>query len=173
MFRRGDLTQANMVSMEEYQEPADARQLIVEMSGSAPSNEPDDKVSNVITVYPLNQFAGAQREATVMIEVDPTAVRDGTMVYRASPQNGWSYVPLDTQIIDGKAVAQTDRGGVFVAAVGLSTGAIVGVVISAIILILIATIVVGVIVYFVYKPEKWKSTKIHVKLAKKSFAKQI
>ena len=177
MFERGDLTEANALNMMEFEDEGQARDTIVEMAGAAPTNEPGNKVSPTVTILPFNRFAGAQREATISINLDPTADRDGTKVYRASANNGWSYVALDTQIIDGKAVAQTDQGGIFVAAAEVSTGTIVGVVVAAFVLILVAVLVVGLIVYFRTQPDRWQSTKEKLSQTqnrlKRSFAKQV
>ena len=177
MFRRGDLLEPNMLNMEEYQDSEDARQFIMEMTDASPTNEPSNKVSPTLAVQPFNRFKGVQKEATITIEVDPDAARDGTKIYRASAMNGWSYVALDTQIVDGRAMAQTDQGGVFVAAAEVSTGVIVGVVITAIIIIILIIGGVGTTVYFVSKPEKWHSTKDRLvqtqNRVKRSFAKQV
>lgn len=177
MFERGDLTEPNMLNMEEYQDPDDAQQFIMEMTGSEPRNEPDNRVSPVISVQPFTQFSGVREMATISIDIDESAENGETTIYRASPQNQWSYAALDTQIINGKAVAQTDQGGVFVAAAQVSTGLIVGVVIAAVVLILVITVVIGVTIYFVTRPEKLKSTKEHLvktqNRLKRSFAKQV
>ena len=166
-----------MLNMEEYDDSDAAREFIQEMTGASPTAEPSNKVSNTLTVQPFNRFAGAQGEATIMIDVDSDSAREGTTVYRASANNGWSYVALDTQIIDGKAVAQTDQGGIFVAAVQVSTGTIVGVVVAAVVLLLAITIVIGLSIYFVSKPEKWRATKERLvqtqNRVKRSFAKQV
>ena len=166
-----------MLNMEEYLESETVREIVTSMSGAPPSNEPSDRVSSTITVRPFNQFAGAQREATIMIQVDETSARDGTQIFRASPNNGWIYVPLETEIVNGMAVARTNRGGVFVVAVAVTTGIIVGVVITLIILSLIASTVIGLYIYFRQRPEKLKSTKDTLaqtqSRVKRSFAKQV
>ena len=177
MFQRGALMEPNMLNMEEYQDSEDARQFVQEMTGASPTNEPANKVSPTVAVQPFNRFAGAQMEATITIEVDADAARDGTQIYRASAMNGWSYVALDTQIIDGKAVAQTDQGGVFVAAAEVSTGVIVGLVVLAVIIIILILSAIGTTVYFVSKPQKWHSAKDRLvqtqNRLKRSFAKQV
>ena len=176
-FNRGDLTEPNLLNMEEYQEPEAATQFIREMTGASLSNEPANQVSRVVTIQPFNRFAGAQREATIMIDVNADAAREGTKIYRASAMNGWSYVALDTQIINGQAVAQTDQGGIFVAAAEVSTGVIVGVVVAIVVVIILVIGVIGMTVYFGSKPEKWRSTKDKLvqtqNRVKRSFAKQV
>ena len=177
MFQRGDLTQPNMFNMEEYADSNEASDFVMAMSGTRTTNEPGNQVSSVLSVQPFTQFAGAQREATIMIEVEDSSARDGTKIYRASPTNGWSFVALDTQIVDGKAVARTNQGGIFVAAAEVSTGVIVGVVIAAVIIILIVIVVIGLSIYFASRPEKLKSTKERLvktqNRLKRSFAKQV
>lgn len=166
-----------MLNMEEYQNDEDARSFIREMTGSTPTNEPNNKASNTLTIQPFNRFTGAQGMATIMVDLDETTDRDGTKLYRASSMNGWSYVALDTQIIDGKAVAQTDQGGIFVAAAEISTGTIVGVVVALVVVLLVVILVIGLSIYFFSKPEKWRATKDRLvqtqNRVKRSFAKQV
>ena len=166
-----------MLNMEEYTDANEASDFVMQMSGFRTTNEPANQVSSVVSVQPFTQFNGAQNEATISIDVESSSARDGTKVYRASAANGWSYVALDTQIVDGKAVARTDQGGVFVAAAEVSTGLIVGVVIAAVIIILIAVVIVGVLIYFRSRPDKLKSTKESIvktqNRVKRSFAKQV
>ena len=169
--------QANMLNMEEYADANEASDFVMQMSGFRTTNEPGNQVSPVISVQPFTQFSGAQREATITIDIDSSAARDGTKIYRASASNGWSYAALDTQIVDGKAVAKTNQGGVFVAAADVSTAVIVGVVVAIVIILLIIVVVVGILIYFASRPDKLKSTKEKViktqNRVKRSFAKQV
>ena len=177
MFQRGDLTQPNALNMMEFENADEARDMIEATAGGTPRNEPSNKVSSSLTVQPYTRFTGAQNEAQISIDLDPTADRDGTVIYRASAMNGWSYVALDTQIVEGRAVARTDQGGIFVAAAEVSTGTIVGVVVSAFILILVGVLIVGMFIYFKTQPEKWRSAKDKMLQSqnklKRSFAKQV
>jgi hypothetical protein len=166
-----------MLNMEQYTDANEASDFVMQMSGRQTTNEPGNQVSSVISVQPFTQFAGVQNEATISIEVESDAARDGTKIYQASAANGWSYAALDTQIIDGKAVARTNSGGVFVAAAEVSTALIVGVVVACVIIILIIVVVVGVAIYFRSRPDKLKSTKEKIvktqNRVKRSFAKQV
>ena len=176
-FDRGDLTQASMLNMEEYSDSDAASDFVMQMSGSRTSDAPGNQVSPVISIQPFTQFPGAQGEAQVTIDIDSSAAREGTKIYRASAANNWAYVALDTQIVDGRAVASTNQGGVFVAATEVSTGLIVGVVIASVIILLVVVIVVGMAIYFASRPDKLKSTKEKIvktqNRVKRSFAKQV
>ena len=166
-----------MLNMEEYANADEASDFVMQMSGSRTTNAPGNQVSSVISIQPFTQFNGAQSDATISIDIDESAAREGTVIYRASPVNGWSYAALDTQIIDGKAVARTSSGGVFVAATAVSTGLIVGVVIAGVVLLLVIVIVVGLAIYFRSRPDKLKATKEKIvktqNRVKRSFAKQV
>lgn len=165
-----------MLNMEEYADANEASDFVMQMSGSQTSNAPGNQVSSVISIQPFHQFPGVQGEATITIDTD-SAAGDGIKIYRASAGNGWSYAALDTQIVDGRAVARTNQGGVFVAAADVSTGLIVGVVVAIVIILLIVVIVVGMAIYFGTRPDKLRSTKDKIiktqNRVKRSFAKQV
>ena len=133
--------------------------------------------SPFVSVFPHAPFEGANEMATISINLDPSVSHANTVIHRASPGSSYVFTPLDTQIVDGRAVAQTDQGGIFVAGSGVNFSLVVGVVVAAVVLLLVAIIVVGTIVYFVARPEKWVSAKTNMKKTqmkmKRSFARQV
>ena len=159
-----------MFYMEEFSNPNEASNFIMEVSGFRIINTPDSQVSPVLGIRPFTMFPGISREATISMAIEPSAARNGTTIYRASGPSGWYFVALNTQIINGKAVARTNQGGIFVVAAGLeidmpttdqgggdvfvlatgvSVGVFVGVIIAVIAFISILAVVVVILICFV------------------------
>ena len=136
-------------------------------------------------VTPIENFAAAGQTATIVIDINDTAP-SSTRTYRANPGSNWNFVNLTTEVRNGNAYAQTNQGGVFVAAfatvpslatsghstLGVALGVSFGVTI-----LFVVTCGVAVAVYFVVRPEKWKKTKDNICKTKtkvsRSFAKQV
>ena len=175
-FDQGDLTVALMFRLERYSTSEEAIEAVRQNNPDADFSAPANTASAFTLLEPLEVFEGSEGMATVSFPIDP-AVGGSPRVFRANPASAWNYEPLDTEIIDGRAVAQTDQGGVFVAASGQNLGAYVGIAIAILVVLLVAVAVVGVIVYFAVRPEKWQKTKDNVHKAKtkvtRSFAKQV
>ena len=177
-FNQGDLTEPNMIRMDVFRDPQDAMTEVMEGAGSEENvNPPGNTVSQFIRIDPPRMFDGVMSAATVTISIDEKAENDRTTIYRASEQSGWMFEPLDTEIVDGRAVASTNQGGIFVAASGVNYGLVVGVVVAGVVLLIVILAVIALVVYFVVRPEKWRSTKDNVHKAqtkmKRSFAKQV
>ena len=177
MFERGDLNGPSMITMSVYQDPNSA---IADLTDRAADGEalkpPANKASDYVRVDPLTTFPTATKPATISIRLDG-GITTGVTVRRANQNSAWIFTELDTEIVDGQAMAQTDQGGVFVAGSPINYGLVVGLVASGFVLLLIAIIVAGTIVYFKVRPEKWQSTKASMKKAqmkmKRSFARQV
>lgn len=140
-------------------------------------NTPDNLMSPFISIDPPTHFTGVEQPANISIKIDDSSLSSGITMYRANRNSAWVFTELDTQVVEGQAVAQTDQGGIFVVGSGTSYALIAGVVVAAVVLVLVVTVVVGTIVYFVARPEKWKSAKNNMKKTqmklKRSFAKQV
>ena len=163
---------------EEYADSDTAIQAVRNVSNPPDGNfrVPPNAVSSYVLVTPIETFTAAGQMATIVIDIDDVAP-SSTRIYRANPGSDWNFVSLTTEMRDGNAYAQTDQGGVFVAASGLNTlGVAVGVSVSAVVLIVVAC-AVAIGVYFAVRPEKWRKTKDNVRKTKtkvsRSFAKQV
>ena len=79
-----------------------------------------------------------------------------------TPNNsGWVYQALDTAVANGMASAQTNSGGMFVAA---SKTAIISVATVLVVIVVLATVVtVSLVVYFRVKKGAWQNFKTAVK----------
>lgn len=114
--------------------------------------------------------------ATIVIDIDE-GTPSNAIILQANENNFWIFEPLDTEIVDGQASAQTDGGGYFVVATPLQYGLVVGIPVAIVIILLIAIIVLLLVIYFRLRPEKWSSAKESVQKSqmkiKRSFAKQI
>lgn len=148
-----------------------------QVSQGEPTNGPPNQNSPYILVNPPTQFEGAMGTADISVKLDSSQLGEQIALFRANPGSAWVFTQLDTQVVDGRAVAQTDQGGIFVAGSGVNFTLIVGLVVGGLVLLLVVTIVVGTIVYFIARPEKWKATKNSIKKSqmklKRSFAKQV
>ena len=177
-FNPGTLSTAVEFRFEEYADSDTAIQAVQDLANPPDGNfvVPPNAVSSYVLVTPVENFAAAGQMATIVIDIDDTAP-SSTRIYRANPGSEWNFVSLTTEMRDGNAYAQTNQGGVFVAASGIDTlGIAVGVSVSAIVLIVVACgAAIGV--YFAVRPEKWRKTKDNVRKTKtkvsRSFAKQV
>lgn len=139
-------------------------------------NLPANEVSGYKRVDPVSVFEGAQEMGSISIQLD-TADLSNVVILRSSAASAWEFTPLDTVVVDGKAVAFTDQGGYFVASTPIQYGLVVGIPVAIIVLLLVVVIIIGIIVYFRVRPEKWEVAKdnmhkTQVKV-KRSFAKQV
>lgn len=141
------------------------------------AGKPDNLNSPFVNVMPHGHFEGVQGMANITIKLDNSASISGVTLYRASPQSNYAFTALETTVVDGNAMAQTDQGGIFVAGSGINFGAVVGGVVAGVVLLLLAIVLVGTIIYFVARPEKWQKAKNNAKKAqmkmKRSFARQV
>lgn len=177
-FERGTLQSPNVITLMEYR---NASAAVADVEGLANEGEllnaPANLNSPFVSVFPHDRFEGATGMGEIAIMLDPSVSHSGVTIHRASPNSDYVFVQLDTQIIDGRAVAQTNEGGIFVAGSGVNYSLVVGLVVAGIVLLLVAIVVVGTIVYFVARPEKWQSAKNNVKKTqmkmKRSFARQV
>ena len=177
-FNPGTLSTAVEFRFEEYADSDTAIQAVEDLANPPDGNfaVPPNAVSSYVLLTPIENFAAAGQMATIVIDIDDTAP-SSTRIYRANPRSDWNFVSLTTEMRDGNAYAQTDQGGVFVAASGLNTlGIAIGVSIGTVILIVVACgAAIGV--YFAVRPEKWRKTKDNVRKTKtkvsRSFAKQV
>ncbi len=163
--------------MMQFQNSSDA---IKELRGKAPSgenlNEPAVKHSEFVSIQPEGKFSGSAGKAKISLRLDD-GISSNAEIYRAGPDTAYAFVRMDTTIVNGKAEAQTDQGGVFVVGSGVNLGLVVGLVVAGLVVLVLALMAAGVIVYFVARPDKWKSTKESVKKSqmkiKRSFARQV
>lgn len=157
--------------------PDAAMNEIIRLAGDGVKvNLPANQASGFKRVDPVTQFQGAQGMADISIDLGD-ADSSSVVIMRANAASTWVFQPLDTQVIDGRAVAQTDQGGYFVASTPVQYGLVVGIPVAVILLLLIVVVVIGVIVYFRLQPAKWASAKENVHKTqvkvKRSFAKQV
>ena len=177
-FGQGDLDDAVEFRLEQYADSGAALQAVqsVAVPPDGEFQTPPNVVSPYVLVNPVTNFAAAQRTATIVIDIDDSASTD-TQIYRANPSSDWNFVSMSTEVQDGRAIAQTDQGGVFVAASGLNTIAIAVGVSVAVVLLVVVLCGSAIMVYFVVRPEKWRKTTDTVRKTKtkvtRSFAKQV
>lgn len=172
------MTEPNVITMSEFRDADDA---VASVEDNAQDNEllnvPPIPTSSYISVEPHGAFLGAEGKAKISINFDPGLVQTGNVMYIASPSNGYVFSAMDTSIEDGQAVAQTDQGGIFVVGSGVNYDLVIGLSVAGVVLLIVILMVVGTVIYFVARPEKWKSTKKNVKKTqmkvKRSFAKQV
>ena len=107
---------------EEYADSDTAIQAVRNVSNPPDGNfrVPSNAVSSYLLVTPIENVAATGQKATIVIEVDDVAP-NSTKIYCANPESDWNFVGLTTDMRNGNAYAQTDQGGVFVAASGLNT----------------------------------------------------
>ena len=139
--------------------------------------EPSVVVSSYISVSPLTTFTGADGMATIRIKFDSQLVESGISMFRANPSSAYVFERLDTEVVDGSAVAQTNQGGIFVVGSGVNYDLVVGLSVAGVVLLIVILIVVSTVIYFVVRRDKWRSAKDGVKKTqmkvKRSFAKQV
>ena len=142
-------------------------------------NTPDYTVSAFTWVGP-QQFPDVQGSATVQLALSGTG--PNVQVYRANEASGWVYQALDTAVANEMASAQTNSGGMFVAAssktaiISVATVLVVIVVLATVVLatvvlatvvlatVVLATVVtVSLVVYFRVKKGAWQNFKTAVK----------
>ena len=169
-----------MITMLEYRNASAAVEEVEELKDETELlNSPPNLNSPFISILPHTRFSNIEQgsSATVTIMLDPNLVNSAARVYRANRNSNYAFVELDTQVVDGRALAQTSEGGIFVAGTGVNYSLVVGVVVAAVVLVLVVTVVVGTVIYFVVRPEKWQSTKNNLKKTqmkvKRSFARQV
>eukprot|EP00731_Ephydatia_muelleri_P001806 Em0001g1806a len=122
-------------------------------------NTPDYTVSAFTWVGP-QQFPDVQGSAMVQLALSGTG--PNVQVYRANEASGWVYQALDTAVANGMASAQTNSGGMFVAA--SSKTAIISVATVLVVIVVLATVVtVSLVVYFRVKKGAWQNFKTAVK----------
>jgi hypothetical protein len=140
-------------------------------------NEPSVITSSYVSVDPPTTFEGVNSMATIRMEFDSQLVESGISIYRANLNSAFVFQALDTDVVDGMAVAQTDQGGIFVVGSGVNFALVIGLSVMGVVLLIIILMVVAVVIYFVARPDKWKSTKTGVKKTqmkvKRSFARQV
>ncbi len=139
-------------------------------------NIPANLASPYVSVEPHTDFDSAAGMAEIAIDLDD-GLTGGVAVYRANQNSAYVFMQLDTQIVNGRAVAQTNQGGIFVAGSGVNYSLVVGLVVAGVVLLLVTLMIVTTVIYFVVRPEKWKATKGGLKKAqmkvKRSFARQV
>lgn len=177
-FQQGDLEAPNEFRVTSVANAEAAMTDIMNLAGEGISVRlPPNEASGYKRVDPVTVFEGAKGQATISIDLDSTIDTSNVVIQRASSISAWVFEPLDTQIIDGKAVAQTNQGGYFVASTPVQYGVVVGIPIAIVVVLLIVVIIIGVLVYFRVRPEKWASAKENVHKTqvkvKRSFAKQV
>ena len=122
-------------------------------------NTPDYTVSAFTWVGP-QQFPDVRGSATVQLALSGTG--PNVQVYRANEASGWVYQALDTAVANGMASAQTNSGGMFVAA--SSKTAIISVATVLVVIVVLATVVtVSLVVYFRVKKGAWQNFNTAVK----------
>ena len=165
---------ATIFRLEEYSEEEDAMQAAQDRGGTI--DPPSEIHSSFLLLDPFNQFTaeGEEAEVSIALSGDPPS---GSRIYRASPQSDFSFVGLDTEVVDGRAIASTNQGGIFVVASQPNVALIAGLSVFGAVMFLILLSVGGLIVYFVIRRDKWQKTKQNVYKAKmkvtRSFAKQV
>lgn len=171
--------EANVIMMSEYRNSSAAVADVEELADEGELlNTPANMASPFVSIEPHTDFGSAVGQAEVAIDLDnPTTNSAGVSVYRANRNSAWVFVQLDTEITGGRAIAQTNQGGIFVAGSGVNYSLVVGLAVAGVVLLLASLMVVGTVIYFVVRPEKWKSTKSSMKKAqmkvKRSFARQV
>lgn len=166
-FRLSDIANADAAKAE-----------IQRQAGGINVNLPANIASAYKRLDPVRQFPQTEERllATIAIDLNDDATSNG-IILQANEDNFWVFEPLDTEIIDGRAVAQTDGGGYFVVATPLEYGLVVGIPVAIVIILLIVIIALLLVIYFRVRPEKWSSAKESVQKSqmkiKRSFAKQI
>ena len=142
------------------------------------TNMPPNQGSGVKKLDPTAQFpqTSARMMGTIAIDLDDSTATSA-VILQANEDNFWVFEPLDTEIVDGRAVAQTAGGGYFVVATPLQYGLVVGIPVAIVVILLVAIIALLLVIYFRVRPEKWSSAKENVQKTqmkiKRSFAKQI
>ena len=156
-FPLATLTSPVTVQVEVFQNASGAQAIT-----NSP-NTPDYTVSAFTWVGP-QQFPDVQGSATVQLALSGTG--PNVQVYRANEASGWVYQALDTAVANGMASAQTNSGGMFVAA--SSKTAIISVATVLVVIVVLATVVtVSLVVYFRVKKGAWQNFKTAVKNAPK------
>lgn len=172
VFDRGDVNETNVITMAEFRNADSAA-----VDNPSLQNAPPILTSPYISVEPHGVFSGASGKAKISINFDPGLVESGTSMRFAGPSNAYVFTAVDTQIIDGQAVAETDEGGIFVVGSNVNYDLVIGLSVAGVVLLIVILMVVGSVIYFVVRPEKWKSAKGTVKKTqmkfKRSFAKQV
>ncbi len=165
-----------MFQMEEFRDPQDAVDMAEGQGGSSIDKPSGDRYSPYVSLQPYTTFAEAGQEVTIAIDLHSGAPSD-VKLYVANPRTNWNFVEMRTSTDDGRAMASTSEGGVFVATAEQDLTWIAGVVVAFVVIVVIVLVVVAVIVYFKLRPEKWAKTKDNVKKAKirvtRSFATKV
>lgn len=121
---------------------------------------PGKSVSSYVRVGSFETADGAM--ARMEIPIDVSALDSNVKMYVASPQDNYVFrVVPDSQVVDGKAVAQIsgeDDGNIYVAA-SPQVAAYVVIATVIFVVLIIVIIVVGMVVFFRVRRDKWKSTK--------------
>lgn len=174
MFEEGDLMGAVVFRLEEFSEEEDAMQAAQERGGTI--DPPPEIHSSFVLLDPFVQFTAENEEAEIVIDL-PGDPPSGSRIYRASPQSDWSFVGLETEVVDGRALASTNQGGIFVVASQPNVALIAGLSVFGFVMFLILLSIAGLVVYFILRRDKWQKTKQNVYKAKmkvtRSFAKQV
>lgn len=170
------MSEPHVITISEYRDPEAALAAVQELAQDDAEllNHPANVASAYVRVEPTVQFTGM---GEISVSLDDALITSGIALYRANPNSNWIFTELDTAIVEGKAVAQTNQGGIFVAGSGVNYSLVVGLSVAAVVLVVVALMVVATVVYFVVRPEKWQSAKTNVAKTqmkvKRSFAKQV
>ncbi len=116
-------------------------------------NLPENQASGIKKIDPTGQLPQTSRSmmATVGIDLDdPTTT--SAVILQANENNFWVFEPLETEIVDGRAVAQTDSGGYFVVSTPLQYGLVVGIPVAIVVILLVAIIALLLVIYFRVRP---------------------
>ncbi len=170
--------EANVITMSEYRNASAAVADVTDLADEGELlNTPANLASPYLSITPHTDFASVVGTGEVTIDLDDNLINTDTKIYRANINSAYVFTELDTDVVNGRAVAQTNQGGIFVAGSGVNYSLVVGLVVAGVVLLLVSLMVVATVVYFVVRPEKWKSTKSSVKKAqmkvKRSFARQV
>ena len=166
-FKRGDLTSARVFQMHMFTNESEAQRM------TDNNKSPGRTVSDYYFIDDFETSMGTSAEVEISID-DSTATN--VKIYRANANSNNVFQELSTKTVNGRAVASTDEGGVFVASTPVvAVYIIVATIVFLLIVIIIA--VAAVVIYFRVRPEKWKATKSKVSggvtSIKRSFAKKV
>lgn len=189
VFERGDLLEPNVVTMSEYRNASAAVADVADLADEGQLlNIPSNIASSYISVEPHDQFASVADTAEISIVLNDANITAEVKLRRANRISAYAFTELDTQIVDGRAVAQTNQGGIFVAgfsensmttvspsenSMTTSDNLVTALVVVGVVLLLVSMMVVATVLYFVVQPGKWKSAKTKMKKAQRSFSRKV
>lgn len=172
----GDLPAPVVFNVEVFRNATTAIETAANRSTIEEAPSLPDTRSSFLLLQPQGMFTADNQEIAVEIALESESGR-AIHVYRANEMSRWSFQRLDTEVRDGRAVARTDQGGIFVAASPLDTALIAGLVVMGVVLIILLLIIAAVVIFFCVRRDKWRSLKENTRKAKvkftRSFAKQV